>query len=236
MSQKADEASWDDVMDGFVDLPKEDKYELEYARKELHKQHTEHVTDESMSTSSDGFSLEAQVVKLRQRWSKSGTSAYNEGKYERARLYYAAAAQYSDATSSFTAGACALRLQCPANAAYFFGKAGRLGHADAQFALATLYEIGNGVPRDVGRAVEWHSRAAMQGHARARAALCLLNAPVPVEGVGFSEVRGPQPRPLAVLRGSNQAATMHVAETAPAHATGATNATFAQRVAAANDA
>jgi superfamily I DNA/RNA helicase len=45
------------------------------------------------------------------------------------------------------------------------------GDSESQFALATLFEKGQGVPRNLSKAVEWYKRAAQQGHASARLAL-----------------------------------------------------------------
>ena len=49
----------------------------------------------------------------------------------------------------------------------FKGPAGR-GDAAAQYNLAVLYDLGRGVERDIGQAVEWYQRAAAQGNADAQ--------------------------------------------------------------------
>ncbi|NIR29386.1 MAG: sel1 repeat family protein [Gammaproteobacteria bacterium] len=43
----------------------------------------------------------------------------------------------------------------------------RRGHADAQYAVGFMYYYGEGVSRDVGRALNWFARAAEQGHPKA---------------------------------------------------------------------
>ena len=48
------------------------------------------------------------------------------------------------------------------------------GHADAQFYLGTMYENGEGVPRDDAEAEKWYRRAAEQGYADAQSALGLM--------------------------------------------------------------
>jgi hypothetical protein len=45
------------------------------------------------------------------------------------------------------------------------------GDSDAQFRLAAAFENGQGVPRNLSKAVEWYKKAAEQGHATARFAL-----------------------------------------------------------------
>ncbi|KAG0077887.1 hypothetical protein BGZ93_003569, partial [Podila epicladia] len=42
------------------------------------------------------------------------------------------------------------------------------GHADAQFNMGFLYEKGQGVTQDYTQAMEWHLKAADQGHASAQ--------------------------------------------------------------------
>ena len=45
------------------------------------------------------------------------------------------------------------------------------GSADAQFRLATIFETGQDIPRNLSKAVEWYNKAAKQGHVGARNAL-----------------------------------------------------------------
>jgi TPR repeat protein len=42
--------------------------------------------------------------------------------------------------------------------------AAKAGHARAQFYLATIYENGKGVRRNMSRAIYWYTRAAKLGH------------------------------------------------------------------------
>ena len=48
------------------------------------------------------------------------------------------------------------------------------GNAEAQFYMGTLRELGAGVPKDYGAALEWYRRAATQGHTGAQFAIGLL--------------------------------------------------------------
>ena len=47
-------------------------------------------------------------------------------------------------------------------------KAASMGHANAQFDLATLYDFGNGVPQNYAEAMKWYRKAAEQGNASAQ--------------------------------------------------------------------
>lgn len=47
-------------------------------------------------------------------------------------------------------------------------EAAEQGNADFQSSLGLMYEEGNGVPQDLGKAVEWYRKAADQGHADAQ--------------------------------------------------------------------
>jgi len=47
------------------------------------------------------------------------------------------------------------------------------GIAHAQFLLAVMYKLGEGAPRDPGKAVSWYRKAAEQGHAGAQYSLAL---------------------------------------------------------------
>ena len=49
--------------------------------------------------------------------------------------------------------------------------AARTGHADAQYRLGRLYDLGQGVVRNVVDAVGWYRQAADQGHGEAQARL-----------------------------------------------------------------
>lgn len=41
------------------------------------------------------------------------------------------------------------------------------GHAAAQYSMGAMYELGDGVPQDTNKAVEWYQRAAAQDNVMA---------------------------------------------------------------------
>jgi len=53
-------------------------------------------------------------------------------------------------------------------AAICYFNAAHMGHAQAQLCLAFCYEIGDGIERDLGKALHWAAVAAGQGHAGAQ--------------------------------------------------------------------
>jgi localization factor PodJL len=52
-------------------------------------------------------------------------------------------------------------------AARWFRRAAEGGHISAQYRLATLYELGHGVPQSYAEAMKWYERAAIGGHTKA---------------------------------------------------------------------
>lgn len=50
-------------------------------------------------------------------------------------------------------------------------RAAERGHAEAEYQLGLLYEYGNGVEKDIARAVEYYQKAAAQSHPQAHATL-----------------------------------------------------------------
>jgi TPR repeat protein len=60
-------------------------------------------------------------------------------------------------------------------AARWFRRAAEKGHAPSQYRLATLYELGQGAPKDHARAMGWYSRAAESGHVKAMHNLAVLS-------------------------------------------------------------
>lgn len=60
-------------------------------------------------------------------------------------------------------------------AARWFRRAAEKGHAESQFRLATLYELGQGVYKDADQAQIWYQRAAKQGHVKAMHNLAVLS-------------------------------------------------------------
>lgn len=61
-------------------------------------------------------------------------------------------------------------------AARWFRRAAESGHAPSQYRLATLYELGRGLPRNLALAAEWYGRAARQDHVRAMHNLAVLES------------------------------------------------------------
>jgi TPR repeat protein len=59
--------------------------------------------------------------------------------------------------------------------ARWFRRAAENGHAPSQYRLATLYELGQGAPKDQAEAMIWYERAAVQGHVKAMHNLGVLS-------------------------------------------------------------
>jgi hypothetical protein len=59
-------------------------------------------------------------------------------------------------------------------AARWFRRAAENGHAASQYRLATLYELGQGAPKDVAESMIWYERAAEKGHVKAMHNLAVL--------------------------------------------------------------
>jgi hypothetical protein len=57
-----------------------------------------------------------------------------------------------------------------------FSVAAEQGHAKAQYNLGTMYDFGNGVPKDDREAVKWYRKAAEQGYANAQYNLGVMYA------------------------------------------------------------
>ena len=79
-----------------------------------------------------------------------------------AKAQYVIAARYAQGQGS----ARALALIWT-EAAHWFGLAASAGLAPAQYRLTVLYERGDGVTKDLGRAQAWYTRAAAQGNVKA---------------------------------------------------------------------
>lgn len=60
-------------------------------------------------------------------------------------------------------------------AARWFRRAAENGHAPSQYRLATLYELGQGAPKNLEQASIWYSRAAEKGHVKAMHNLAVLS-------------------------------------------------------------
>ena len=60
-------------------------------------------------------------------------------------------------------------------AARWFRRAAENGHAPSQYRLATLYELGQGAPKDAAESMIWYERAAEKGHVKAMHNLAVLS-------------------------------------------------------------
>ena len=60
-------------------------------------------------------------------------------------------------------------------AARWFRRAAEKGHVPSQYRLATLYELGQGAPKDLAEAMVWYRRAAEKGHVKAMHNLAVLS-------------------------------------------------------------
>lgn len=60
-------------------------------------------------------------------------------------------------------------------AARWFRRAAENGHAPSSYRLATLYELGQGAPKDVAQSMIWYERAAEKGHVKAMHNLAVLS-------------------------------------------------------------
>ena len=74
-----------------------------------------------------------------------------------------------------------------ADARGWFEKAAAQGNTNAQFYLGSLYEKGDGVPRNYAEATKWYEKAAVQGDADAQFSLGLMYATG--DGVPQDDVR-----------------------------------------------
>jgi len=94
------------------------------------------------------------------------------------------AAVLGDADAQFSVGQDYLEgkdvgRQLPVNerlskAARWFRRAAENGHAASQYRLATLYELGQGAPKDLAESMVWYERAAEKGHVKAMHNLAVL--------------------------------------------------------------
>jgi TPR repeat protein len=75
------------------------------------------------------------------------------------------------------------------------------GNAEAQDMLGTMYDHGEGVPKNYSEAVKWYHRAADQGNADAQSHLGLMYAAG--EGVPRDYVRAHKWLNLSAARGNN---------------------------------
>lgn len=89
------------------------------------------------------------------------------------------------------------------NAARLYLKGAELGYAPAQYELASLYEQGLGIERDLKQAARWYRRAAEQGYAEAQNNLGRLYATG--KGVARDDVEAARWYALATAQGDVEA-------------------------------
>ncbi len=110
-----------------------------------------------------------------------GAAAKNLPPKEAGSLALREAASQGNANAQFVIGTRYLNgeLGTPqdfAKAAYWYGKSAAQGLAPAQYRLATLYERGKGVAKDIDAALGWYERAAGLGNVRAMHNAAVLSA------------------------------------------------------------
>ena len=108
-------------------------------------------------------------------WVKNVISGeYNTGRYERAFEYFSEYAKMGNATAQYYLGKMYYEGQCVggsrnyAIAAEWYRKSAEQGNAEAQYSLGSMYENGEGVSKDLDKAVEWYRKSAEQGNADAQ--------------------------------------------------------------------
>ena len=89
------------------------------------------------------------------------------GKYdkdpEKALEYYTKGAEMGNSMCMYNMGLLYARQEDYVNAAYWYQKAAELDNADAQLNLGVLYARGNGVEKDLQKAVDYYLKAANNG-------------------------------------------------------------------------
>lgn len=112
----------------------------------------------------------------------SGLHGYAKSETEAAKFYRLAADSnpiaQNNLGSLLLTGAANGGVPAPTEAAEMFGRAATQGHPIAQFNLGILYANGQGVVKDVAKAIEYMTLAAGQGVAAAKSSLDTLNAQV----------------------------------------------------------
>ena len=108
-------------------------------------------------------------------WVKNVISGeYNTGRYERAFEYFSEYAKMGNATAQYYLGKMYYEGQCVggsrnyAIAAEWYRKSAEQGNAEAQHSLGSMYENGEGVSKDLDKAVEWYRKAAEKGASEAQ--------------------------------------------------------------------
>ena len=95
-------------------------------------------------------------------------TAYNDGDYKRAIIFFSEAAEQGDTRAQTRLGVCYYEgkgalPQDYTKAVNWFRKAAEQGNAKAQFNLGVCYYEGKGVPKDYAKAFNWFLKAAEQG-------------------------------------------------------------------------
>jgi TPR repeat protein len=93
-----------------------------------------------------------------------------EEKYAKSRSHYDFGIEWLTGLNGFDGEA----VTSPATAMEEFIKAAKLGHDEAQYLLAYMYENGIGSAVDIEKAIEWYNAAASQNHLKAIKALARL--------------------------------------------------------------
>jgi TPR repeat protein len=93
-----------------------------------------------------------------------------EEMYAKSRQYYDSGCEWLTGLNGFDGEA----VTSPSTAMEKFTKAAELGHDEAQYLLAYMYENGIGSTTDIEKAIEWYTAAASENHTKAKKALARL--------------------------------------------------------------
>ena len=99
---------------------------------------------------------------------------YNTRRYESAFEGFSEYAKMGNATAQYYLGKMYYEGRCVggsrnnAIAAEWYRKSAEQGNAEAQYSLGSMYENGEGVSKDLDKAVEWYRKSAEQGYADAQ--------------------------------------------------------------------
>jgi uncharacterized protein len=103
----------------------------------------------------------------------SGKSAYDRGDVRTAISFLRKSADQGHAPSQALLGQILDQAEQNEEAVKYFRLAADQSNADGYFGLATMYATGEGVPRDLGLAREWMTKAAEAGHSQAVQSMAL---------------------------------------------------------------
>ena len=105
---------------------------------------------------------------------KTAKAAYDRKDYEKAQEIWQPLAESGNLSAQYNLAVLLRNKEDIVNQVkgrQWFEKAAAAGHVKAQYALGQLYEKGEGVERDYGKARQWYEKAAEAGHAKAQYAL-----------------------------------------------------------------